>query len=793
MFPILMPPSDYRALDLPLLQKVYLTRLIHCREYRASACVVRRIDLAGSVVKGQNSTWLSSISLALLDLSGRVLDAEDRYILLVKTIAQAQLLGLREPVPHNSGLLIQLQFQHVRADWHVLVPLALCSVDSYIHLYDVDNVHIDRREWTGTTMFEGTRPFGHPASTLINSLGRSSEGPALARQLFVSLTARSESVRRFCQGSYELKGLGLTIIEADGVLTKPLVVDQLWTFAGQRYSIILNANQLIGNYWIRAILSVGDASTAGGCNSAVLRYSLALPLDPISSYMPTNPLNESNLHALEDPEAKPWAWRSKREHQPPRYLLSPVRVRGHDPSSSAAPRPPKPTSVSKPRLVPDLHQSGLSRAKPLRPAPPPPPRPDIVVPKRIGQSVVSADRNSASIKTKPLSAHAHAWCSVEASEINFKNSHPLVTDIRSEGGTAEVLGLFLQQHGTGYTSVGDRELSRGLELSPQKAGGSGGAKGPRYLSGGLAERSSRTIHQYQMSSSLWYKETSRHGISIRHSSPDLKMRIHRVLNIVCGAGRTKPNRGQEGEKTLVLFALLHLSGGEVKRLEEGELGVGKDVPQRADTRARRRTRATSRRLRHGQQPALRAHKPHARATGAFGRVHRAEQDAGNMPAAERALHLGLCVRYRELKRPPDEVDALMHLAEQKLVELCQHGELLQQYGVRLNVLGHIELLAPNIRDAVYKAQDLTRNNDNPLVSTRRDFALAHSSPSLSFRHDGLRPRAARPSSLDPIPLPPSSSTHVGLIAARDILTGRIVVSHLTNLSDKLFINVLTAH
>ncbi|THH07836.1 hypothetical protein EW146_g9191 [Bondarzewia mesenterica] len=248
MFPILMPPSDYRALDLPLLQKVYLTSLIHCREYHASACVVRRIDLAGSVVKGQNSTWLSSISLALLDLLGRVLDAEDRYILLVKYCDSL----------HGPLVIYDPQ-------------------DSYIHLYDVDNVHIDRREWTGTTMFEGTRPFGYGLR-------------------LVSLS---------CDPNYlfSIDNHRLTIIEADSVLTEPLVVDQLWTFAGQRYSIILNANQLIGNYWIRAIPSIGDASTAGGRNSAVLRYSLALPLDPISSYMPTNPLNESNLHALEDPEA----------------------------------------------------------------------------------------------------------------------------------------------------------------------------------------------------------------------------------------------------------------------------------------------------------------------------------------------------------------------------------------------------------------------------------------------------------------------------------------------------------
>ncbi|THH17411.1 hypothetical protein EW146_g3412 [Bondarzewia mesenterica] len=77
------------------------------------------------------------------------------------------------------------------------------------------------------------------------------------------------------------------------------------------------------------------------------------------------------------------------------------------------------------------------------------------------------------------------------------------------------------------------------------------------------------------------------------------------------------------------------------------------------------------------------------------------------------------------KRPPDEVDALMHLAEQKLVELCQHGELLQQYGVRLNVLGHIELLAPNIRDAIHKAQELTQNNDKAILNLCMPYASRH--------------------------------------------------------------------
>ncbi|THH10066.1 hypothetical protein EW146_g8484 [Bondarzewia mesenterica] len=183
--------------------------------------------------------------------------------------------------------------------------------DPYIHLYEVDNEStvITLADWYHYVSKAPGHLNPHPASTLINGLGRSSEGPALAPLAVVNVRLgsryRFRLVSLSCDPNYQfsIDNHRLTIIEADGVLTEPLVVDELRIFAGQRYSVILNADQLIGNYWIRAIPSVGDASTTGGLNSAILRYSGALLLDPISSYTPTNPLNETNLHALEDPEA----------------------------------------------------------------------------------------------------------------------------------------------------------------------------------------------------------------------------------------------------------------------------------------------------------------------------------------------------------------------------------------------------------------------------------------------------------------------------------------------------------
>lgn len=40
----------------------------------------------------------------------------------------------------------------------------------------------------------------------------------------------------------------MTVIEADGVETQPLEVDQLTIYAAQRYSVIVNANQAVDNY-----------------------------------------------------------------------------------------------------------------------------------------------------------------------------------------------------------------------------------------------------------------------------------------------------------------------------------------------------------------------------------------------------------------------------------------------------------------------------------------------------------------------------------------------------------------
>ncbi|KAF7294660.1 Alkyl transferase [Mycena indigotica] len=69
------------------------------------------------------------------------------------------------------------------------------------------------------------------------------------------------------------------------------------------------------------------------------------------------------------------------------------------------------------------------------------------------------------------------------------------------------------------------------------------------------------------------------------------------------------------------------------------------------------------------------------------------------------------------RRSPEEIDHLMHLAHDKLRELSQHGDILEQYGVRLNVLGKTSLLPEYVQEAIRHVESITRNNDRCVFST----------------------------------------------------------------------------
>ncbi|KAN0114011.1 laccase C [Russula decolorans] len=180
-------------------------------------------------------------------------------------------------------------------------------------LYDVDNdaTIITLADWYHVISTEaGLTPEYN--ATLINGLGRYSDGPAVPLavvNVIGGLRYRLRLVSISCDPSFtfSIDSHTLTVIEVDGTNVQPLVVDSLEIFAGQRYSVVLTADKLIGNYWIRALPQsalLPNANYTNLNNLAILRYLGALPINPLTN--PTTnipvselPLVETNLHPLE--------------------------------------------------------------------------------------------------------------------------------------------------------------------------------------------------------------------------------------------------------------------------------------------------------------------------------------------------------------------------------------------------------------------------------------------------------------------------------------------------------------
>jgi ditrans,polycis-polyprenyl diphosphate synthase len=63
------------------------------------------------------------------------------------------------------------------------------------------------------------------------------------------------------------------------------------------------------------------------------------------------------------------------------------------------------------------------------------------------------------------------------------------------------------------------------------------------------------------------------------------------------------------------------------------------------------------------------------------------------------------------KRPLHEVNALMEIAKIKLMQLCQHGDLLERYGASLRILGERDMVRPDVLEVIDEAVEMTKHND----------------------------------------------------------------------------------
>ncbi|KAG5651439.1 hypothetical protein H0H81_008643 [Sphagnurus paluster] len=176
-------------------------------------------------------------------------------------------------------------------------------IDPHASLYDVDDADtvITLADWYHTVRtlnevyLHGNGGGNHepiPDVGLINGAGRYIGGPATPRSR-VNVVAgkryrlRVINISAYSGYEFSIEGHRLTIIEVDGINHVPLTVDRFMVYAGQRYSVVLNANRPVRNYWIRAPMELQHSSDNANLDTkkvyAVLHYDGAPAADPTTS------------------------------------------------------------------------------------------------------------------------------------------------------------------------------------------------------------------------------------------------------------------------------------------------------------------------------------------------------------------------------------------------------------------------------------------------------------------------------------------------------------------------------
>ncbi|KAF5364359.1 hypothetical protein D9756_001110 [Leucocoprinus leucothites] len=181
--------------------------------------------------------------------------------------------------------------------------------DPHKDMYDVDDEStvISISEWYHSYAVS-LRGIVLANSTLINGVGRYVGGPPVPLSVVKVDPGKRYRLRLISMScapyfTFSIDNHDLTVIEVEGTPIIPYTVNTIPLYAGQRYSVVLNANQPTDNYWIRALPDSGwnglEKGFDGGVNSAILRYTGAPDQEPTTSEQSIKiPLDETLLDPL---------------------------------------------------------------------------------------------------------------------------------------------------------------------------------------------------------------------------------------------------------------------------------------------------------------------------------------------------------------------------------------------------------------------------------------------------------------------------------------------------------------
>ncbi|EFP86585.2 cis-prenyltransferase [Puccinia graminis f. sp. tritici] len=68
------------------------------------------------------------------------------------------------------------------------------------------------------------------------------------------------------------------------------------------------------------------------------------------------------------------------------------------------------------------------------------------------------------------------------------------------------------------------------------------------------------------------------------------------------------------------------------------------------------------------------------------------------------------------RRTAEEIEKLMDMGKSKMLEICERGELFERFGIRVRMVGRVDLLPPDVQVLVARVQALTAKNNRGVIN-----------------------------------------------------------------------------
>ncbi|CAK4020677.1 multicopper oxidase, type 1 [Lecanosticta acicola] len=167
---------------------------------------------------------------------------------------------------------------------------ATANYDTDLGVYPINDWYYDTAFQVAANTLNNLQVHNGPPSAdniLINGTNKAASGAG--KYSYVSMTKGKKYLLRLINMSVDnyirvsLDNHPLSVITSDYVPIKPLSTNWLLLGIGQRYDVVISANQTAGNYWFRANVATDCLSSNSNNGRAVWSYSGVSVADPTTS------------------------------------------------------------------------------------------------------------------------------------------------------------------------------------------------------------------------------------------------------------------------------------------------------------------------------------------------------------------------------------------------------------------------------------------------------------------------------------------------------------------------------